>query len=164
MTTLLRMALLALILVLPMAFADVGPSPAPPKVTVYLVKDGSPAAGVSEMTYHCTAGEVSETASAVEPYPINLTCSGGTCTNDNGWYYKFNPCFSFPGGYFTYVFDGNNVQTENFSVGGCSSGCVVTVDAPTGQIESIRVSETPGICTPALVLGALLGAALLRRP
>jgi len=153
-------ALILALLALPLCYADVGPSPDPPDVVVHLVSDGAPASGVSEITYHCMGTNVTEPSNAVEPYMMAWSCSGGTCTNEGAAYYKFNPCFNFPGGYFSYEFDGKEVRSEDFDVGGCSSSCVITIDAASGQVESVRVSEIPSLCPPGLLLPLLLGAAL----
>ncbi len=147
------------LLILPLCHADVGPSPTPPKIMVHLVSNGVPATGVSEITYHCNGTDVSEPASPVEPHTIALSCSAGTCTNDAGWYYKFNPCFGFPAGHFTYVFDGKTVRSEEVSFKDTLTSYDITIDAPSGQVKSKMGTNVPTNCMPALVLPALLGAA-----
>ena len=159
MASILRFALVVLMFCVPFAFADVGPSPEHPQVVVHLVNDGAPESSVSEITYHCMNTTDTETSSAVEPYPVKLSCSGGNCTNSGSWYYKFNPCFNFPEGYFSYEFGGRTVRTEGFNFSGDFKNYDITVDAPTGQISS----KTGSSCSMAGVLlsAILLGSAAL---
>jgi hypothetical protein len=153
MPSIMRFALVALLLCVPFAFADAGPSPAPPKVIVHLVKNGQPEASVTEITYHCMGTADTNTSNAVEPYPVKFACSGGKCTNEE-WYYKFNPCFSFPEGYFSYVLDGKAVRTGTFNTTDKYDNYEMTIDAPTGQVTSSV--GTSGSCLPALLLPAIL--------
>jgi hypothetical protein len=131
----MRAILILALLVLPLAHADVGPSPAPPTVVVHLVKEGQPASSVAQITYHCMGTDERNETGAVSPYPVNLSCSGGTCTNDQQWYYKFNPCFSFPRGYFTYEYDGKQIRSEDWDLNKSYEKYDITIDAPTGQIS-----------------------------
>ncbi|MEW6723289.1 MAG: hypothetical protein AB1324_08550 [Candidatus Micrarchaeota archaeon] len=159
----LKMAFLALMLAAPLVFADVGPSPEPPKVVVNLVKDGAPAAGVESITYHCMGSVETPDAGAVEPQPIELACTSGKCTNEKGWYYKFNPCFSFPEGYFSYTLDGKEVTTESFSFDESYSSYEITIDAPSGNVTSKLGSSVPGCGSAFVLAAALLGALFARR-
>jgi hypothetical protein len=152
--------MILVLLVLPLCYADVGPSPTPPKIAVHLVWNGAPASTVTEMTYHCMGSGVSDPTSAVEPHTTQLSCSGGTCTNSGGWYYKFNPCFDFPEGYFSYEFEGNMVRTEEVKFKDTFTSYDITIDAESGQVSSKMGSNMPTSCMPALLLPALLGAAL----
>ena len=160
--TALKMAFLVLMLAAPLVFADVGPAPPPPKIVVNLVKDGAPASGVSSITYHCMGSEETPDAGAVDPQPIDLACTGGKCTNDGGWYYKFNPCFSFPEGHFSYVLEGQEVTTESVSFGESYTSYDITIDAASGDVTSQAGSSVPG-CGSAFVLAAALFRALFAR-
>lgn len=157
MASKINLAFLIAILILPLAHADVGPSPAPPKVVVRIVEDGQPATSVTHVTYHCRGTDERNESGAVSPHPINLTCSDGVCTNDGGWYYKFNPCFGFPEGYFTYEHGGKEIRTETLDRNKSYENYDVTVDAPTGQITANRGSSCSltGFILPAIVLGSL---------
>lgn len=160
MASIIRAMMVLVLLVLPLCYADVGPSPAPPKVTVHLGSNGVPAADVSEITYHCMDSEITEPASAVEPHAITLSCSAGTCTNSGGWYYKFNPCFDFPGGYFSYEFGGKTVRSGEVEFTDSFTSYDIAIDAESGQVKSKFGSDVPTGCLPAAVLPALLGAAM----
>ncbi|MEW6034992.1 MAG: hypothetical protein AB1529_00125 [Candidatus Micrarchaeota archaeon] len=161
MASVLKMAFLALVLALPLAFADAGPSPPPPKVVVHMVSGGQPEASVTSITYHCMDTTETDTSNAVEPYPLNLSCSGGTCTNEE-WYYKFNPCFAFPEGYFSYEYGGNTVRTGSFNFSDSFDNYDITIDAPSGQIQG-KIGSSG--CPLSLILLAVagVGAAFLRK-
>ncbi|MDD5171564.1 MAG: hypothetical protein PHF60_00850 [Candidatus ainarchaeum sp.] len=161
MKTTICAIMILVLLVLPLCYADVGPSPAPPNVAVHLIWNGAPASTVDEITYHCMGSDVSEPTSAVEPHTITLSCSGGTCTNSDGWYYKFNPCFDFPRGYFSYTLDGNIVRTEEVKFTDTFTSYDITIDAESGQVSSKLGSNMPTGCLPALLLPALLGVAFI---
>ena len=78
----------------PFAFADVGPGPDPPQITVNLVANHQPYTGSATATFLCSDVNSSDNAitSPVAPHNVELSCANGKCVND-GWYYKFNPCF-----------------------------------------------------------------------
>ena len=153
--------MILVLLALPLCYADVGPAPNPPTVIVRLVSNGIPAAGVSEITYHCMGSDVSDPASAVEPYMTIWSCSAGTCTNEGSYYYKFNPCFDFPGGHFSYEFDGKTVRSEDVKFNSEFTTYDITIDAASGQVKSKVGSNMPTGCLPAMVLPAFLGAVFL---
>jgi len=159
----LHLALVAVLFLaaLPLAFADVGPSPSAPRVAVHLVKNNAPLAMVSEITYHCLGSTDANVSNSVAPVPIKLKCTAGTCTNEAGWYYKFNPCFSFPGGYITYDLGGREVRTRDFSFEQKYENYDMTIDAESGNITSTTGSSIPSGCLPAFLL--LLVPALLLR-
>jgi len=159
MASILRAILILTLLALPLVHADVGPAPAAPNVTVHLMKDGQPAASVSEVTYHCMNVDSAEPGS-VNPYPVDFPCSAGVCSNSGGWYYKFNPCFGFPEGYLTYEYDGKQVRTETVGSNKSYDKYDITVDAPTGQVSGNVQSSCnlAGFILPAIIMAALLMA------
>lgn len=77
-----------------MAYADVGPSPAAPSITLRVLENGEPYTGYVEVTYICSE----ELPPDVEPDDdlfgiyMPLECEDGVCTNYD-WYYKLNDCF-----------------------------------------------------------------------
>jgi len=81
----------ALLLLMNIAVADVGPGPEPIDVTVQVV-----GIGVDEfitLEYFCSEPEYHDYDEGIMgERKVNLTCSGGTCTNEH-WFYKLNPCF-----------------------------------------------------------------------
>lgn len=160
MTAINRAIMVLVLLALPLCYADVGPAPAPPMVIVHLVTDSAPESGVSEITYHCMGSDTSDPSSAVEPHTVKLSCSEGKCTNEGSWYYKFNPCFDFPGGYFSYEFNGKTVRTEDVEFKDAFTSYDITIDAASGQVKGKVGSNMPSGCMPALLLPTLFGAAL----
>ncbi len=154
---------IALLALAALAFADVGPSPAPPSVMVHMESDGAPDASVSQITYHCM-GDSSTDTGAVTQRAMALSCNGGNCTNSGGWFYKFNPCFGVPGGYFTYDYQGSPVQSGDFSVSGNFSSYEMTVDSPSGEITNSSASNLPsGCCGSAFILAAIGAGALFAK-
>ncbi len=167
MASIMRAILLLALLVLPLAHADVGPSPAPPKVTVHLTEGGQFATSITQLTYHCLGTDERNESGAVTPYPVNFSCSGGTCTNDQQWYYKFNPCFGFPDGYFTYQYGGSEVRTEDLSAlfGGSErkNTYYVEIEASTGQLKSGSVSDDGSCPLTMILLPAILACGFWKR-
>lgn len=163
MASKLRLALIAVLFLaaLPLAFADVGPSPSAPRVVVHLVKNNAPVTTVSEITYHCLGSTDENVSSPVAPAPIKLRCTAGTCTNEAGWYYKLSPCFSFPGGYISYDLGRGEIRTRDFDFEQEYQNYDMTIDAESGNITSTSGSSIPSGCLPAFLL--LLVPALLRK-
>jgi len=163
MTSIIRLFCI-LCLTIPLAFADVGPAPPAPQVTVYIVQNGQPETSVTSITYNCLGAETQKTG-AVEPTPMTLDCSNGTCTNSN-WYYKLNPCYYFPWGHFSYEFNGKTIKTENMSFDEMYKFYTIVIDAPSGDIRSRLGSNAPlpSSCSlPSFILPALLLVAFIRR-
>ncbi|NYZ73627.1 hypothetical protein H0O00_00630 [Candidatus Micrarchaeota archaeon] len=160
MKPIIRVIMIMVLLVLPLCYADVGPSPTAPKVVVHLVKDGQPVSTVTEITYHCMGTNETYQENAIDPYPVNFSCNNGVCTNDQQWYYKFNTCFSFPEGHFSYEIDGKTVRTGDVAFAASYDKYDITIDAGTGTILAQSGSSGSGGCLPAAILPALLGAAL----
>ncbi|MFA5076926.1 MAG: hypothetical protein WC488_00690 [Candidatus Micrarchaeia archaeon] len=100
-----KLALLALLLLGTVLFADAGPSPPKPQITVNIEKAGAPYAGALDMVFVCAAEGASN--SPVGEREINMTCSSGRCTNDD-WFYKLNPCYYPDIGYFIYRLPGES--------------------------------------------------------
>jgi hypothetical protein len=160
MASKLHLVLVAMLFLaaLPLAFADVGPSPQAPRVTIHLVKNNAPLTTVSEITYHCLGSTGENASSPVAPAPMKLECAAGECTNENGWYYKFNPCFAFPGGYISYDLGQGEARTSNFTISQTQQSYDMTIDVESGSITS---TTPPSGCLPAFLL--LLVPAMLRR-
>ncbi|MDD5339693.1 MAG: hypothetical protein PHV13_00405 [Candidatus ainarchaeum sp.] len=156
----LALVVMLFLAALPVAFADVGPSPQPPSVVIHLVKNNMPVTTVSEITYNCLGSTDENVSNAVAPVPIKLACTAGTCTNENGWYYKFSPCFGFPGGYISYDLGHGKIRTGDFTYNESYQKYEMTIDAESGNITSRSGSSIPS-CLPAFLL--LLVPILLRR-
>ncbi|MFN7991491.1 MAG: hypothetical protein U0R44_05015 [Candidatus Micrarchaeia archaeon] len=139
---------LTMLLAASAVFADVGPAPAAPAVVVHLENGGKPETSISEITYHCL-GSDSDDEGAVTKRLALLSCSGGDCTNSGEWFYKFNPCFKFPGGHFTYKYGSQLIRSVDFNFSGEFKNYELTVDAPSGQIPAKSGSSLPAGCPGA---------------
>jgi hypothetical protein len=156
------------LLIVSLCFADVGPSPPSPDVAVYVQKsDGTPDSGVALLTYHCMGSNASDNG-AVTQRLADLPCTGGKCRNDGSWFYKFNPCYDFPEGYFSYESNGRMISTDYFNntINNSSgaSGYSFVVDSESGKIKSANTSNIPyplSCFMPSLVLSALATIAFL---
>lgn len=142
-----------------MVYADVGPSPEPPKVTVNLVSGNAPATDINEIVYHCY-GESNSSDSVVSDRLVALPCNNGICKNSDSWFYKLNPCFSFPYGYFSYQLNGIEKQTEIFNISEGQSTYDMTFDVQTGELKSS--TYTSGFCIAGFVLLGLVCACIGR--
>jgi len=154
------MLALALLLFVPLSSADVGPSPPPPDVIVHLEKNGTAESGIQNITYHCM-GSASADEGAVSQRLVDFDCVGGTCTNDH-WFYKFNPCYDFPSGHFSYTYGGREISSDSFNNTEKRGRYEMTIDAPTGKITKKDAPEPlPYACwssvlfIPLVLIGAI---------
>lgn len=154
--------ILALLVLASVLFADIGPPPAAPDITVMLIKGGQNYTGPMTLIYHCEAPEMGGNDSPVADREMGLDCGNGVCRS-NGWFYKFNPCYYSQGGYFTYNTTGSDALIKvNGNVTFPSGGKYdFTIDMDSGSIKPSRGDGNPPACPlPALFLPALLGLAL----
>lgn len=143
--------------------ADVGPSPPSPDITVYLVNGSMPETTITQIVYHCMGIEKDVGTGSVDPQLATLPCNDGTCTNTGGWYYKFNPCFSFPAGYFSYEYKGTQMRTQTFVPEENKDSYSYTIDVEKGEIIGQTSSKKDFGCWTSAILIGLLGLAATRR-
>lgn len=105
--------LIILLILFGFLFADIGPSPEPPSITINLMSEGNAYSGYMEITYVCDVPSegLPEGSSPVDDRIIEFACTEGTCVNSY-WFYKLNPCFSGAEGHFEYNFLGEDMQTN----------------------------------------------------
>jgi len=156
------LVMLALCAIFAATFADIGPGPEKPAISVYLKQNNTPYAGLSSITFVCTEPIVgNNTELPIGDRTRDLACSGGTCTNE-AWFYKFNPCF-YGTGYFTFKSPktGQDVKTEdmNFSKAG---DYTVEVDVDTGKKGMSGQTSCTTSAIIALALLSVLGFAARR--
>ena len=151
---------LAALMMMSLAFADVGPSPPAPVVVVHLVKNGQPDTSISQIYYICDA--ISEPSdSPVGKNSVALPCVSGTCANDGEWFYKLNPCYDFPGGSLAYDVGGGALISAPVAVLSKGSYHEITFDTSVLTTETKTSDGFP--CMPAVLLPAILGALLLKK-
>jgi len=156
-------AALALILAASLCHADIGPVPEHPSVFVNMRKNGSSDLRVTKITYHCYGSGSTDTGSVTQRL-ADIPCAAGACSSGNsGWFYKFNPCYDFPEGYFSYELNGKEMKTDYFNNTQKYDSYAFIIDSESGKITSINGSAPPGPspgCLPALALPLLAAAAL----
>ena len=164
--------LLICLFLLPVAFADIFPriysgEPTeynynPPKVTVYFQKNGSPDLRVTEATYHCEGSNSTETGAATQRL-MAFSCSQGRCSNENsGWFYKYNPCYSFLPGFFSYTLDGKEMRTTSFTTTSKWNHDIV-IDSESGEIRAVDNPPPPSPCALGYILPFIILAAFVAR-
>ncbi len=104
-----------LLLLFGVLFADIGPSPEPPQVSIQLTEAGNPYSGSISISYVCSVPNENSDTGPMGQRAIELSCSNGICTNE-GWFYKLNPCFSGSQGYFSYEWKEDNMSTDDFAL------------------------------------------------
>jgi len=156
----------AIILLLSLSNADAGPSPPSPDVSVSMQNsDGTPDLTVTVITYHCMGSDSTDNG-AVTQRLADLPCAGGKCRNNGAWFYKFNPCYDFPEGYFSYERNGKEIKTDYFNNTRGASGYSMIVDSETGKIKGNNASNIPypiSCFFPSFVLSAVMAAAFIAR-
>ena len=137
----MKTALIVAMLLMPLAFADIGPGPSPVGVMVNVMKDGAPYAGAVEMTYLCSDAteRTTEPQGSVEPYDMVMDCNGGSCTRPQ--YYKFNPCF-YSKGRFELKAEGKTVTSQEVSLEGPGAHNY-DMDAATGVLTNEAGNPIP---------------------
>ncbi|MFH1221724.1 MAG: hypothetical protein V1492_01430 [Candidatus Micrarchaeota archaeon] len=149
--------LVLLILVASVAFADVGPAPEKPEITVTFLKGEKSYISEISLVYHCLAPN--EAASPVGDRNATFSCSKGVCKNSQ-WYYKFNPCFYPEDGYFIYTVGGVENRVNGSGRFNATGEYNVIVNMDNNEITS----TTHVNCGPSLVLLAAIGVfAFLRK-
>ncbi len=133
-------SLILLVTLISVSFADVGPSPPAPDVLIHMEKDGTAETSIVTLTYYCMGSTNASAQGAVSQRVSEFACTNGTCT-PNGWFYKFNPCYDFPSGYFSYDYNGINVSSASFSNSEKHGKYEMTIDAPSGKITKSDSSD-----------------------
>lgn len=138
-------------------FADVGPGPASPTLSIVLYQNGERFAGDANATYLCSLAKTRGPPSgAVAPGDMPLNCSGGVCVIGN-WYYKFNPCFASAGMVQVTTANGTSVSREFTMATGGNYGFDMDVD--TGRVTNFSQAGQDLCGSSGFVLGSLvLGA------
>jgi len=159
----LFLLLSGVLLLMSIAHADIGPVPEHPSVFVNLQKSGSSDLRVTKITYHCYGSDSTDTGSVTQRL-ADIPCAAGTCSNGNGvWFYKFNPCYDFPEGFFSYELNGREIRTDYFNNTQKSDSYAFIIDSENGKITSYNGGTLPGpgpTCLPAFILPLSIAAAL----
>jgi len=159
----LVIALVAVLTLAAICFADAGPGPPQPEITVKFTKNGAPYTEEARAIFHC--GEVPlEGTSPMAPRDMELTCSDGICKNER-WFYKFNPCFYAKNGSIKYILGGGDAfQTTDENIGFPEGKAYeITIGSENGGYQT---NESAKLC-PLSILGfGVLGFGIIlgRRP
>lgn len=139
-----------LTLISPLSFADAAPPP-PSLVSVHLVNNGVNETSVGQIVFHCAGNGNAD-------IQIPLNCSAGTCTNVPKS--TDSDCDYFPGGYFSYEYQGQNESSEMFNATIPNQHYYeYQLDVQSGivtLISSNGYNPNAGICNSAFVLSAVL--------
>jgi hypothetical protein len=136
------------------AFADIGPSPANPDITVTFTKGGEVFTAPLSVVWRCNEplyGDDNENSSMGQRN-VALACQMGVCTNEN-WYYKLNPCFDASDGYLLYKEATESTHRKTGSISFEEGGGSMTVDLDTDKVSGPSpVKPGAELCIPALIL------------
>ena len=157
MKTAIWLPALLLLLASPLAFADVGPSPERPTITVDILENGQTYDGPMMLTFICSAPDASD--SPVGQREMEFTCERKVCTN-GAWFYKFNPCFYPVNGTFRYILtkmEGPVIASGNASFP-ASGDYALVLDVGTNVLSegSGPLPEPPVSPSPCPFVAALL--------
>ncbi|MEM3364237.1 MAG: hypothetical protein QXS93_01875 [Candidatus Micrarchaeia archaeon] len=128
--------------ILGIVFADIGPSPQAPEISVSLLKGGVSYSGEAVVEFVCLdAGPADD--SPVGERVIQLRCNKGSCTNEM-WFYKLNPCYTPGKGKFRYKLEGWDEYKETGLFDFSKPGkYIIMLDAETGNYSK---SWSSGSC------------------
>ena len=125
--------LIFLLLVFGLLFADIGPVPEDPDITIYSIYNGELSPNYFELEYFCTEPTGNEGSSPVDDRYITFSCTEGDCFNQY-WFYKLNPCFSGADGYFIYQYEGEETHSETVSFNSGQS-YTLYLEVTTGELS-----------------------------
>lgn len=140
--------ILALLILASVLFADVGPAPVAPDITVVFLKDGNGYAGNISLEYICDEkGQLASWGNTSA-----FSCTNGICRNDGWSFYKLSRCYYPKYGHFEYAINGETKRsgTVAFEKEG---NYRVTIDATTGSVKETIYSST--LCPVSLIMLAL---------
>jgi|GEM_PF-4612515 len=161
-------AILSLLLLMAVAFAD-SPPPMQPSVHISLVRNGQPYAGEANLTYLCSLAEnhTITNFSDTKPGNIAINCSQGLCATGEWfeWYTFSNPCF-YSTGRFMVQAENRTFTSQEISLekGGYY---VFTFDIATGTLNASEENPPPSpppspLCPSLAMLGFVAIVALAR--
>ncbi|MBU0532047.1 hypothetical protein KKB44_00990 [Candidatus Micrarchaeota archaeon] len=138
-----------------LVFADIGPSPSQPPLTVIFTQNSQVYDGPITLLYHCSLPVLPNSGGPMSDREVNMSCSQGVCTNDF-WFYKFNPCFDNGEGYFSYQTSNQQFRSTN-PISFNDSGALVTIDIDDAYATTSPQEPPPGIpCLSFLLLPMIL--------
>lgn len=150
----LVICLVAVLALAATCFADAGPGPTQPDITVRFTKNGAPYTGEARAIFHCGEAPL-EGTSPMAPREMELACSDGICKNDR-WFYKFNPCFYAKSGSINYVLGGGDAfQTTDDGIGFPEGKAYeITIESEDGRYKA---NESAKLCPLAILGFGVLG-------
>ncbi len=149
--------LFLLLLLVGFLFADIGPSPIAPSITVNISENGEPyLSNEFTLTYVCAIPPDGDEDSTMGSRKVILLCEEGICSNYGAWFYKFNPCFSNAEGYFKYEFKGKNYETAKFSINSKTNW--FELELTTGKLKGLGGNENGSCLSLFIFLGTALFA------
>lgn len=133
-------------------WADIGPSPTSPSITVFL--NGSSASQIKEIVYNCNVSKRDSSTNIMDIRTVKFNCTNNVCQNTN-WFYKLNPCFS-SAGFFSYNINGKTMKTKqmNFSSG---KRYDIYLNTDSGKTHIQRPGTSSTLCMIVFVIPILLG-------
>lgn len=151
----MHMVVLAL-LVVGVAFADVGPPSEPPEITVRLVSNGSAYAGLCEVAYECDVPALADGAQSMGEREMEFECIGGVCKNAR-WFYKLNPCFYPSHGHFEYMVGSKDGYGTTAQMAFDEAAAYdVEIDIDSGRVT--KTTTRPSACPPIGIISlAVMG-------
>lgn len=161
----MRLPLLVLAFMLSVSFADIGPGPDAPDITVTFTKGGEAFTAPLSVVWRCNEpvyGNDTEEG-AVGQRNVELACQMGVCTNEN-WYYKLNPCFDASDGYLLYKEATEQDYRKSGSISFPQGGGSVAVDLDTDTMSGPSpLTPEPGVCIGALLVLSALCVIFMRK-
>lgn len=141
-----------LILLVSLSFADVGPGPTRPDITVRFVQNGEPFAGEMDAMFRCWHGNASGEG-IMDQTDVDLVCENGICKPE-GWFYKFNPCFYPEQGEVIFSPSEGVIKTTG-GVVSFPEGKTYNVEIDVDSAETVTEESGPA-CPTALIMFSLL--------
>ena len=144
------------------AFADVGPGPAKPDITVRFMKGDEPYVGEVTAMFRCW-DTTEESEGIMGETDVKLSCNAGVCNNEQ-WFYKFNPCFYPETGEIIYEVGGNGYTTGGVVSFPNPNKYEVTLDVDSGEalVNEMDLENGLGCPLPMFALGSLALLAIVR--
>lgn len=139
-------------------FADIGPSPDPPEITVMFIEQDAPYLGSMELRYRCNIPPDADNG-PMGDREVDFSCNNGVCKNA-GWFYKLNPCFDNNQGYLAYKKPGETEYQKTDILAFSGNDDMIEINLDSNEVTLIPGEDKEPACCLSMGIIAFIGCGL----